>query len=262
MQKGKFIVIEGSDGSGKTTQREELEKKLQTKGIKVITIKFPNYQSPTGNIVARYLGKPPYNQEFGASNEVDPMIASTWYALDRYAHKEEITNALEKGIWIIADRYIESNLAHQGGKILGLLDKLGHFEKDGRLFVGRISPENLEENSAIINQLYTAKRMKELGGFHGFINWLIDLEYNHLKIPKADIVFYFYRTNKVGDELRKKRAEAADGHESSTEHMFNTERAYEKLAEMLKWTRINCISDGKMRPVQEIADEVWGYINK
>ena len=225
MGKGKFIVIEGSDGSGKTTQREELEKKLQSKGIKVMTIKFPNYTSPTGGIIARYLGKPPFNQEFGASNEIDPMIASTWYSIDRWAHKQEIEDALENGTWVIADRYIESNLAHQGGKILGA-------EKNYR--------KNFEE----------------------FVNWLTDLEYNHLKIPKADIVLYFYRTNRVGNELRDKRAEATDGHESSKEHMFNTEQAYEKLATMFNWTRINCVSDDKMRSIQDIADEAWDHINK
>lgn len=260
MARGKFIVIEGSDGSGKTTQREELAKRLTEKEIKVMTIKFPNYESPTGGIVARYLGKEPFSQEFGASNEVDPMIASTWYALDRWAHKEEITSALENGTWVIADRYIESNLAHQGGKILSLLEEFRHFEKEGRLFIGRITPENLEEHSSVINRLYTAKRMQELGGFEGFVKWLTNLEYNQLKIPKADVVLYFYRTNKVGNELRDKRNEAADGHESSREHMLNTEQAYEKLATMFNWTRINCIHEGKMRSIQDISDEVWGHV--
>jgi dTMP kinase len=224
LKRGKFIVIEGSDGSGKTTQRAELEKKLLAQGIKIQTIKFPNYQSPTGDIVARYLGKPPYNTpQFGPSNDICPMIASTWYALDRWAHKKEIENALQNGIWVISDRYIESNLAHQGGKVLGMK---GNYRKS----------------------------------FEEFVNWLTDLEYNHLKIPKADAVLYFYRTNQIGNALREKRAEATDGHESSKEHMENTEITYEKLAQILKWTKINCVSEGKMRSVQDISEEVWHHI--
>jgi len=243
--RGKFIVIEGTDGSGKTTQKQELLKRLNLTDIQAKTIKFPDYNSKTGDIIARYLGKPPYNKpQFGPSNDVCPMIASTWYALDRFAHKQEIESALNSGVWIIADRYVESNMGHQGGKVLGLL-------------------ENLKEQKPMTqSQFEIAQRIQRLGGFKGFINWLNDLEYGHFELPKPDLVLYFHRNPQVGENLITKRAELKDGHEASEEHMTNSEKAYEKISQMLNWTRIECSPNNTMRSIEDIADETWAHIQK
>ncbi len=110
---GKYIVIEGTDSSGKYTQAKILEKKLKSDGLKVISISFPKYDTPTGKIVSDYL-----ESIFpeGAVN-VDPMIASLYYAADRKYNMKKIIEYYNDGYYVILDRYTTSNLAHQGSKI-------------------------------------------------------------------------------------------------------------------------------------------------
>ena len=112
MVKSKLIVIEGSDASGKKVQSRLLIEKLATAGSKVEGMSFPVYNSPTGCIVSKYL-----NNEFGPVASIDPKIASTWYALNRYEFKQTMLGHLHNGDVIVCDRYVESNMGHQGGKI-------------------------------------------------------------------------------------------------------------------------------------------------
>ena len=116
--KGKYIVIEGTDCSGKETQSTLIEKKLKEKGIKCLHLSFPMYDTPTGKIVGDdYLGR---NKESlfkeGATN-VSPYIASLYYAADRKYNISKIIDYYNEGYYIILDRYTTSNMAHQGSKI-------------------------------------------------------------------------------------------------------------------------------------------------
>ena len=117
IKKGNLIVIEGTDGSGKATQSLRLRKRLNDNGVACALYSFPRYETPSGDIVSRYLGKKGYEQEFGISTEVNPKIASVFFALDRWASSEEIKRKLERGINLILDRGVESNMAHQGAKL-------------------------------------------------------------------------------------------------------------------------------------------------
>jgi dTMP kinase len=110
---GKFIAIEGIDGSGKRTQLELLARELRRRGVKLATISFPHYEGFFGRLVARYL-----NGEFGKLGEVDPHFSALLYAGDRLEHKAEIQKHLTKGRLVLADRYIGSNLAHQSARIV------------------------------------------------------------------------------------------------------------------------------------------------
>ena len=114
--RGKIIVIEGTDCSGKETQSKKLIEKIPN--LKYFS--FPNYDSPTGKIIGGpYLGKSYIcNGWFseGADN-VDPKIASLYYAADRKYNINKINKLLDSGYNVILDRYIYSNMAHQGGKI-------------------------------------------------------------------------------------------------------------------------------------------------
>jgi len=113
MKKGFFIVIDGTDGSGKATQTKLLAEKLKKSGRKVKTIDFPQYENNFfGKMVGRYL-----SGEFGKSSEVSPYLASILYAGDRFEEKETIEKWLNEGLVVIADRYASSNQIHQGGKI-------------------------------------------------------------------------------------------------------------------------------------------------
>ena len=117
--KGKFIVIEGTDCSGKETQTKLIEKKLKEQGYKCMRLSFPVYDSPTGEIVGEcYLGR--HSKSFfkeGATN-VDPYIASLYYAADRKYNINKVLDYYSEGYYIILDRYTTSNMAHQGSKIL------------------------------------------------------------------------------------------------------------------------------------------------
>lgn len=113
MRKGIFIVIDGTDGSGKATQTKLLADKLKKSGHKIKTIDFPQYENNFfGKIVGRYL-----SGEFGGSSEVSPYLASIIYAGDRFEEKEQIEKWLAEGFIVIADRYASSSQIHQGGKI-------------------------------------------------------------------------------------------------------------------------------------------------
>lgn len=111
--KGKLIVIDGTDSSGKATQSKKLYQILCEEGRKVHKVEYPNYDSDSSALIKMYL-----NGEFGdKADEVNPYAASTFYAVDRYASfKKEWKESYENGDIIIADRYTTSNMIHQAAK--------------------------------------------------------------------------------------------------------------------------------------------------
>lgn len=122
-KRGKLIVIEGTDCSGKKTQTEKLITQLAAWGYQCVSLGFPNYNSPTGKIVRRYL-----TNEFGPANNIDPKLASILYAEDRFAAKKMIEESLDAGKIVVLDRYVESNMGHQGGKIRDSLERENFFK--------------------------------------------------------------------------------------------------------------------------------------
>jgi len=126
--RGKFIALEGIDGSGKRTQIEMLARVFASRGIEFSQISFPRYDGFFGKMVARFL-----NGEFGPLETVDPHFSALLYAGDRLQSKPQIEAALDAGKIVLADRYIASNLAHQGarmppGKRAEFLNWLRHVE--------------------------------------------------------------------------------------------------------------------------------------
>jgi dTMP kinase len=110
---GLFIAIEGADGSGKSTQSDLLAEFLEGKGKRVIRQKFPRYGKDSAFYVEQYL-----NGVYGQTNDVPADLGVLPYAIDRYAASAEIKSYLEDDdTVIVCDRYMGSNLAHQGAKI-------------------------------------------------------------------------------------------------------------------------------------------------
>jgi dTMP kinase len=118
MPQGKLIVIDGSDSSGKATQRKLLVKKLKEKGFKVQDIVFPQYTSFYGRIISRYL-----KGEFGNPHEINPYLVSLLYAQDRLLARNKLNNYLKQGRIVIADRYVSANQIHQTAKITSKKEK-------------------------------------------------------------------------------------------------------------------------------------------
>ena len=219
--KGKLIVIEGTDCSGKETQTKMLVEKLDKLNIKCERLSFPMYDTPTGKIVGGpYLGKDYICDgwfEEGAVN-VNPKVSSLYYAADRKYNVGKIEELLNKGINVILDRYTYSNLAHQGGKI-----------------------ENKEQRL----EMY---------------NWLDKLEFELLELPKADIKVFLHMPYVVSCILKKDRVEKADQHEASKEHLLLAESAYIEIAEIYGFKTIECNIGDSPKKIEDINEELYDYV--
>jgi dTMP kinase len=112
-KKGKLIVIDGTDGSGKATQVALLASTLKKEGHTVKLVDFPEYYK---NFFGGFIGHCLSEQYYNFIN-IHPKIASVLYAADRWESSEQIKDWLEKGDVIIANRYVSANQIHQGGKI-------------------------------------------------------------------------------------------------------------------------------------------------
>ena len=122
--RGKLIVIEGTDSSGKQTQADLLSKKLNENNIASARSRFPDYDSPTGKIIGEcLLGK---NSEafFDDFKNIPPKVAALYYAADRSYNIDKINKLLNNGIHVILDRYVESNMAYQAAKFENTKDKI------------------------------------------------------------------------------------------------------------------------------------------
>src|SRR5687767_7311909 len=107
-KQGVFIVIEGSDGSGKSTQLKLIKERLEAAGHQVELFDFPQYDQPSSYFVRRYL-----EGAYGKADDVGPYTSSLFYALDRYEAAPHIKKALQAGKIVLSDRFTGSNMGHQ-----------------------------------------------------------------------------------------------------------------------------------------------------
>lgn len=225
MIKGKLLVIEGTDFSGKKTQSELLVDRLNSKGYESEMISFPRYGTPTGDIVGDcYLGK---NNRIKTGSwfedpvNLDPKLTCLYYAADRRAAALEIKIKLNDGINIICDRYVESNMGHQCAKLRG---------KNKRLKLSK---------------------------------WIENLEYDILEMPKPNEVIFLYMPFQVTQKLKEGRKDSLDAHELSEDHLRKAENTYLELAELYDWKKIDCSRDEKNpRAIEEIHEEVFRYVEE
>lgn len=113
---GKLIVLEGTDGSGKSTQFRLLTQRLEAEGVAFRKLVFPQYAEPSSALIRMYL-----NGEFGQHpGDVNAYAATAFYAVDRYASFQKVwRKEYEAGGLILSDRYTTSNAVHQGSKLVG-----------------------------------------------------------------------------------------------------------------------------------------------
>lgn len=114
IKKGKLIVIDGTDGSGKATQIDLLVQHLQQDGHRVKILDFPEYYK---NFFGKFIGHCLSEQYYNWIN-IHPKIASIAYAADRWESSKKIQDWLEKGYIVLSNRYVSANQIHQGGKIV------------------------------------------------------------------------------------------------------------------------------------------------
>lgn len=228
--KGKLIVIEGTDCSGKETQSKLLVERLKQEGEKVATMSFPMYETPTGQIVgACLLGKPDMCRHLlkqdhsffkeGGGN-VDSLTALSYYAADRRYHLPIINKYLNEGYTLIIDRYVTSNMAHRGGMLLNKEERLKMYQK-------------------------------------------IDmLEYEIMELPRPDKIILLYMPYDYACILKEKRAELPDEAESNEEYLKLGEKAYLELAELYHYEIVNCVENEKIKKIEEIHEEVYQLVRR
>lgn len=215
--KGKFIVIDGSDGSGKKTQSDLLVEKLKTDGHPVSYYDFPQYDKTFfGAMVGRYL-----NGEFGDLSEINPYLISLLYAGDRWQASESIKKDLAEGKVVVSNRYIQSNMAFSGARFATVSEREKFLEWLDELeykVYGIPHPD-------LVIYLYVPYKIGQE---------LVDKK-----------------------EKRNYTAKKRDIHEKDAEYLEQVENTYLWLAERCKeWKKIDCIDKRGILPIETIAKKV------
>lgn len=220
-QKGLFIVIEGGDGSGKGTQSEILQRYYTDKlSLDVLKISFPRHGMSSAYYADRYL-----DGAYGENpNDIPADLASLAYAIDRFAAGEQIRNHLKKpDSVVIADRYVASNLAHQGAKLT-----------------------NPTKRKTFYKQMMQT-----------------EYEILGIPKPDKNIVLLvptnIAQANVDKKSARDYTARKRDIHEADADHLDRAKANYEELCRLYpdEFTAIDCVNDdGNMRSIDDIQAEI------
>lgn len=223
MSKGKILVFEGLDGSGKQTQSELFYNRLVKEGYNAKKVSFPRYNNDSSALVRMYL-----RGEFGSDpNEISPYICSTFYAVDRYAsYKQDFEEFYNSGGIVIADRYTTSNMLHQASKI-----------------------PNKKEREKFLLWLYDLE-------FNIYALPSPDMVF-FLDMPLFDTkTLTKDRANKITGASKK------DIHETDENHLTSAYITSRELIEKYGWIRINCDKDDIIRTIDDIAQDIYNEFLK
>ncbi|MFZ3217842.1 MAG: hypothetical protein WA192_17410 [Candidatus Acidiferrales bacterium] len=218
--RGKFIVLEGIDGSGKRTQMEMVARAFTARDIAFAPVSFPHYDGFFGKLVARFL-----NGEFGPLASVDPHFSALLYAEDRRESRAALESDLAAGKALLADRYIASNLAHQGA---------------------RVTREKRADFLAWLKQLE----------YQVFALPAEDLVV-YLRVPAAEA------QRLVGEKGKRQYTELRrDLQESNLAHLQAASEVYDELARQPNWVKVECYDaqTQALRPPETIHKEVLAAI--
>ncbi|MEX0727390.1 MAG: dTMP kinase [Planctomycetaceae bacterium] len=218
-----LIVIEGIDGSGKGTQAARLVKRLEQRDRRVQLLSFPRYSETFfGEAIGRFL-----NGRFGELSDVHPALVSLLYAGDRFESKAVLETAQSSAEVIVCDRYVPSNLAHQGGRLQGA---------ERQELVKWI--ERLEY------ELYQLPRPD--------LVILFDLP-----VPLAQELI-------ARKSKRMYTDRAADIQEADSRYLAQVRETYQGLAHAnpQTWATIPCHRRDEIRSLDEIEQDVWNLVRE
>ncbi|OLN33705.1 dTMP kinase [Desulfosporosinus metallidurans] len=220
--KGKLIVIEAGDGSGKETQTKLLYERLKTENYRVEKVEFPDYKSDSSALIKMYL-----NGEFGSNpNDVNPYIASTFYTVDRYAsYKKEWEGFYQSGGIILADRYTTSNMVHQAAKIVDTVDRNDY-----------------------LNWLWDLEFVK----FRLPVPDCVIFLNMH---PRFSQKLINDRPNKLGDKDK-------DIHERNYEYLLQSYNNACEIGASYGWSIVNCVCEGQLRSREEIHADIYKLVKE
>lgn len=220
---GLFVAIEGGDGSGKATQSKLLAEWASTKGYDVMQVSFPQYGTDSAYYVERYL-----NGHYGESHQVPAELGTLPYALDRFAAKSDIESHLAKpNALVIADRYMASNLAHQGTKVDDTDERRAFYERT----------------------LLTEYEILAIPRPAINIVLLVPPDISQLNVDKKSARTY--------------TANKRDIHEADKDHLEKAKANYEELCELYpnEFTAIECYHNDDMRTIDDIQSEIRSLIS-
>ncbi|WP_288190273.1 thymidylate kinase [Veillonella magna] len=218
---GRLIIIEGGDGSGKATQTKVLAQRLRSEGYAVKTISFPNYDSPAAMPVKMYLAG-----DFGTSPDaVNPYVASSFYAVDRFASfRQDWQEAYEGDAIILADRYTTSNMIHQ-----------------------MVKYDNPAERRAFLDWLEDFE-FNKFGLPQPDAVCLLDMP---LSVSEA----------LMADRVAKTGGATGDIHENNHAYLKAVHAAYDELVARYGWHRIACCNQkNQLRSIASIHEELYAAI--
>lgn len=217
---GKLIILEATDGSGKETQTRKLYERLLAEGHAVRKIEFPNYASDASALVKMYL-----NGDFGRDPEaVSPYVASTFFAVDRYASfKKDWGEYYRKGGIVLADRYTTANMVHQAAKI-----------------------DDESERTKYLDWL-----------------WDFEFNVLGLPVPDC-VVFLDMppelSLSLIAKRAGKTVAVNRDIHEADPAYIAKAYSTSLSVARKYGWHRVACAINGQIRGVDEIHREVYAIV--
>lgn len=219
---GKIIVIEGTDGSGKQTQSKLLYENLLKSGYNVKTLSFPNYESPSAGPVKMYLS----GQLSENAKDINAYQASALFAVDRFCTMCEYKDFLDQDGILILDRYVQSNMTHQAGKI-----------------------KDLNERDKFLAWLDEFE--------FGYLNLPSPDIVLFLDVP--------VRVSKMLANLRKdlKTGEKKDIHEMDAKHLEDAYEAGKYVSKKFGWKEINCVNvKGDLKSVEDIQKLIFNQVEK
>ncbi len=221
--KGKLIIIEGIDGSGKATQTKKLVERLRANGEEVETFSFPRHgQKFFGVLVDQYL-----NNEFGDAATLDPRIASLFFACDRFEAKAMLDKWLESGKTVVLDRYATSNMGHQISKI-----------------------DDLSKKDELLSWLVEL----EFGTFKIPVPDVVIF----LDVDVPTVTRLMEQRSQAGKEYIKGKK---DGLESNLEHLQRARDTYRYLADKFDyWHIIECTENDQLLPIEKIHEKIFSLV--
>ncbi|MDI6778320.1 MAG: hypothetical protein QMD77_03950 [Patescibacteria group bacterium] len=224
-RKGLFVVIDGIDGSGKTTQLNLLVKKLKKEGSKIEKLDFPQYGKKSAALVEEYL-----NGKYGTAGEVGPYRASVFYACDRYAASFRIKKWLSEGKVVISNRYVAASMGHQGGKIKNPEARKGFFKWLYNLEYDIFSIPKPDINIILHVEAATAQKLVASKKGH---------KREYIKKGKRDM------------------------HEKDLEHLWDAEKSFLEIARTFPgFVLIECMKNGEIMTRREISSLIWDKLKR
>ncbi len=223
MNRGTFIVIEGPDGSGKSEQFKRLIARIPS-GMVLQTTHFPQYEEPSSYFVREYLAG-----NYGTLADIGPYEASLFYAMDRFdASVKRLSKWLEAGDTVILDRFVGSNMGHQGSKIDDEAERMKFFKWLYDIEYGMLKIPKPDLN--II-----------------------------LHVPAA--IALELRKKRAAQETAPQKK---DIHEADIAYLEKTEKVYLQIAELFPkdFTVVECMESGRLLSIEEVHEKVWAIAQK